>query len=1067
MNRQLSIIQEEKEKVRTRSTKTLKQGRSVQVENSNSKKLISKESGSIIIEPEGRLTPNHRTAGNLKKFNSFQKKFLPKKKTICIEDGVFKMEEGYASLEKSPKQKKTFSSDKMITKVHKNENIGKNEERRRSSADTNKMPILKISQDIISPSIKKDLTLEQVVKDINKPYLTYNKNGKLNTFHKIKTFIDTVNKNKKNYKKDLPQSKSSQDSDSIGKGMSSPFKPKSSILKVGNKKRKKSDQAIGQSVSFKDALECSPPCKFKQNINPEGTVYSKFRRSGRTILDIVSHKSKWRKFHNVYNVISWIVFLKSEICKFGVPPRIFTRVCNDSEMESNINITDENNHVNTHSNLSHNKHAEDEYKKLMKRNSAISIPPYLIHPHNKCLKYWNILILVIMLYTVIVMPFRLAFTDDYLNSHFTIFYFDLVLEFIFVLDLIRTLLTTYYNEEGILVTSVATIFLNYLNGWFLVDLISVFPFYLIENSMKLEEGVGSQSGIFFLFRLPKLYRLIRLVRFVKITKLLNSNAFLQKFESIFNLNSGFLKLFTFFITITITCHIFSCVWYYMAKLDDFSPDTWVARNSWLDDDLSSLYIKCLYFSFTSFLTIGYGDIRAFTNTEIILISLWLYAGGIYYSFSISNISTVFSNYNAKLIDTNKKCMIVSEISKNNNFKRSLFERIKSHLYRSTQQDDNTHDFKKILNELPTNLKYQIATNVYEKTALELPVFKNRSKNFIANIIPLLKFKTFKKDEVIYNYDDAPENVYFILEGTVVFLTVDKIIYAKMNAGTYFGEIEILKRTYRDSTATTELETQCFVLNKNILLEDITQQHNDFFNEFVENMIKRYNFNEKVKNMIETIIQEGVVIVYKNLNNYKDVSSFSKMTNKDFFNVGIKGRADNNYNPNPHIQISKSEITHTGEISKSQIEHELTKRRTMDRRKTKFVTQMIPIDKIEENDLLAIQRKSLSISNEANFSIKNKKKKAVTFKPIKPDLSDEISKLKKENKSLFSFMEQVMQKLSFIQEKLYSDNLENITTNIKNIERKKINKSYSKLKTINYHNPKYYRKYLEIPEATNL
>lgn len=1063
MNRQLSIIQEEKEKNQTKSKKVLKQGKSVQIEISNAKNLITKESGNLKLEPEERLTPNLRTHSNLQKFSSFQKKLPPKKKTICIEDGIFKMEEENVNLGTSSTPNKKFSSDKMVFKIDKNENINRNEERRRSSADTNKMSLSKFNKEIVSQSVKKDLTLEQVVKDINKPYLTYNKNGKINTFHKIKTFIDTVNINNKNTKKDEPISKSSQESGSSSIGKLAPLKPKSSILKKGNGKRKKSDQ----SVSFKEVMESSSPFKAKHNNNPEGMYSNKFRRSGRTILDIVSHKSKWRKFHNVFNVVSWIVYLKIEICKFGVSPRISTRVCNDSELDSNLNISEDFNNINTNSNLSQNKHTQDEYKKILKRNSSIYKPLFLIHPHNKCLKYWNILILVIMLYTVVVMPVRLAYTDDYLNSHYTIFYFDLVLEFIFFFDIIRTLVTTYFNEEGILVTSVASIFLNYLNGWFLVDLISVFPFYLIENSMQLDEGIGSNSGIFFLFRLPKLYRLIRLVRFVKITKILNSSSFLQKFESIFNLNSGFLKLFTFFITIAITSHIFSCVWYYMAKLDNFNPDTWVARNNWVDDDLASLYLKSLYFSFTSFLTIGYGDIVAFSNTEIILTCLWLYAGGIYYSFSISNISTVFSKYNAKLIDTNKKCMVVAEISKNNNFKRSLFETIKSHLYRSSKQDDNTHDYKKILNELPTNLKYQIANSIYEKAALELPVFKNRNKNFIANIIPLLKLKFFKKDEIIYNYDDVPENVYFILEGTVVFLTVDKIIYAKMNPGTYFGEIEILKRTYRDSTALTESDTQCLVLNKNILLEDITQQHNDFFNEFVENMIKRYNFNEKVKNMIENIIQEGVVIVYKNINNYKDVSSFSKMTNKDFFDVGIKGRANNNYIPNPYIQISLSENTHNGEISKSQIELELFKRRTTERRKSKFYTRKISFEKLEENnDILPQENKNLFMTQEANFSIENKKKKVVSLKIIRPDIRDEISKIKFENKNLFAFMQQVMKKLNFIQEKLVSKATVETGSinNIKSPERKKINKNYSKMKTINYHNTTS-RKYLEIPEGT--
>ena len=89
-------------------------------------------------------------------------------------------------------------------------------------------------------------------------------------------------------------------------------------------------------------------------------------------------------------------------------------------------------------------------------------------------------------------------------------------------------------------------------------------------------------------------------------------------------------------------------------------------------------------------------------------------------------------------------------------------------------------------------------------------------------------------------------MYFIQEGCIVFKIHD-ISFTKILEGTYFGEIEILLNTYREYSAETFSNTTCFVLEKNLLMNDIFNEHHDFFYELVENMEIKYRlFNKKVK-----------------------------------------------------------------------------------------------------------------------------------------------------------------------------------------------------------------------------
>ena len=83
-----------------------------------------------------------------------------------------------------------------------------------------------------------------------------------------------------------------------------------------------------------------------------------------------------------------------------------------------------------------------------------------------------------MIYTGSIMPYKMAFYDndesEYLN------FIDIVADFIFTADVIINILSAFYNSEGILIINNKKIFLNYLSGWFLIDLAACTPMNLVD-----------------------------------------------------------------------------------------------------------------------------------------------------------------------------------------------------------------------------------------------------------------------------------------------------------------------------------------------------------------------------------------------------------------------------------------------------------------------------------------------------------------------------------------------------------------------------------------------------------
>lgn len=75
------------------------------------------------------------------------------------------------------------------------------------------------------------------------------------------------------------------------------------------------------------------------------------------------------------------------------------------------------------------------------------------------------------------------------------------------------------------------------------------------------------------------------------------------------------RLLLFFILFLALCHNLSCLWFLVAKLDDFSERTWVFRYGYDYASLGEQYMASLYFIITTITTVGYGDITSGSAAE--------------------------------------------------------------------------------------------------------------------------------------------------------------------------------------------------------------------------------------------------------------------------------------------------------------------------------------------------------------------------------------------------------------------------------------------------------------------
>jgi hypothetical protein len=198
----------------------------------------------------------------------------------------------------------------------------------------------------------------------------------------------------------------------------------------------------------------------------------------------------------------------------------------------------------------------------------------MLFPNNKYKHVWDLWVVFLLIYTALIVPYKVCFEDDTSDGQFI---FDLIVDFSFMIDIVMTFFTAY-EERGVLVVSRTHIAKNYLKSWFVIDIVTTIPFSMIEK-LNTDVGAASDSKALRLARIPRLYRLLRIFRLLRILKLLKkeTTSSTSQMAKAIKVGNSIKEMLTIISTIIFTNHLVACLWFFQAKLLDFPDDCWVRK----------------------------------------------------------------------------------------------------------------------------------------------------------------------------------------------------------------------------------------------------------------------------------------------------------------------------------------------------------------------------------------------------------------------------------------------------------------------------------------------------------
>lgn len=154
---------------------------------------------------------------------------------------------------------------------------------------------------------------------------------------------------------------------------------------------------------------------------------------------------------------------------------------------------------------------------------------FVIDPRNaRFMPTWDLTMVGALAFTAIVTPFEVIYMDE--GSYITpMWYINRVIDLMFLLDMILIFHLAYQETleaGGHWVYNKRLIGLKYLKGWFIIDLLSVLPFWAltldVDDPFGKNRAAGSDPQInsLQLTRAFKLARMLKLARVLKASRVL-------------------------------------------------------------------------------------------------------------------------------------------------------------------------------------------------------------------------------------------------------------------------------------------------------------------------------------------------------------------------------------------------------------------------------------------------------------------------------------------------------------------------------------------------------------------
>jgi hypothetical protein len=134
-----------------------------------------------------------------------------------------------------------------------------------------------------------------------------------------------------------------------------------------------------------------------------------------------------------------------------------------------------------------------------------------VYPDDHFVGIWDIYIAFVLVFSCMTVPYRLALISE---DTLAWVYINGFVDICFLLDIIIIFNKTIFDDNFQIVINRKIIAMEYIKGWFFVDILAIIPFDMFFGGSDLNQVVRI-ARIGRMYKLVKLTRLIRVIKIIK------------------------------------------------------------------------------------------------------------------------------------------------------------------------------------------------------------------------------------------------------------------------------------------------------------------------------------------------------------------------------------------------------------------------------------------------------------------------------------------------------------------------------------------------------------------------
>lgn len=308
---------------------------------------------------------------------------------------------------------------------------------------------------------------------------------------------------------------------------------------------------------------------------------------------------------------------------------------------------------------------------------------------------------------------------------------------------------------------------------------------------------------------PATYLLI--LKFTFVPRILTIRQVLERFDSLHPIAYRLISIGT---TLPVIIHVQACIWIALGS-----------GTAGPGPDPVSEYVKALYWTITTLTTIGYGDISAKTNIQMVYSCLAEVVGVGFFGYVLSNVASLLARMDAAREHHLSTLDQVESFIKYNNLPPEFRTKMRGY-YRYLWENHRGFDDKSILDQLPRALRSEATFLMNKDIVPKVPFLKNAPQDLLEDIVFQLKPLIAMPNEHLFYRGEVGDTMYFIQHGQIDILAPDNSVIVTLHDGAFFGEMSLLLDAPRSATAKARTYCDLFTLEKSAF-EQVISKHPNF------------------------------------------------------------------------------------------------------------------------------------------------------------------------------------------------------------------------------------------------